>query len=389
MQKRIGLVLLILLLVISQAGCWDADEINELGFVLCVALDRSGNEYKVTTQIAKPETYSKTPSGGSQPKQQQPFWVISATGKTIFEAIRNLANISPRRIFWAHIKVIIIGEELARHNIHDVLDFFSRNPELRLRTLIAVTPGEAGKLLDIIPIMEKDPATDLERIIENRNLSGKGYRIMLKNFLEDYLEPNGNPVASRVILCKSEGTPVIKLNGAAVFRKNKMVGWLNEKETRGLLWVENEINNTLMVINCPYDNKPVTVELNSGKTSLKSRIQNGIPYYEINTQTTANVVEQECATNFIDPARLHKLEKTLASAINQDIQSTVIAVQNLGVDFLGLNEILHRQNTKEWKQLSGNWSEVLNQIKFDFSTKAEIPSVSVLAKPLAPAEKVR
>jgi spore germination protein KC len=139
-------MLLVLLLLPTLSGCWDAEEINELGFVLCVAIDKAGDGYEVTAQIAKAETYSKTPGGSSnQAANEKPFWVVSATGQTIFEAIRNMAAISPRRIFWAHIKVIIIGEDLARSDIHDLLDFFTRNPELRLRTLIAVTQGEAGR----------------------------------------------------------------------------------------------------------------------------------------------------------------------------------------------------------------------------------------------------
>lgn len=385
MQKGIISILLILFLPFSVAGCWDANEINELGFVLSVAVDKAGDSYKVTAQIAQPNSYSKTPSGGStQTGNAKPFWVISATGESIFQAIRNMAAIAPRRIFWAHIKVIIISEQLARSDIHDLLDFLTRNPELRLRTLLAVTPGEAGKLLEIVPLMEKDPATDLEMIIENRNLTGKGYRNMLKNFLEDYLDPNANPVVPRILISKSENNPVLELNGAAVFQNSKMAGWLDGKETRGLLWVKNETQSTIMVVNCPYDGQPITVEIKSGETSFQSSIENGIPYYQIKVKATGNLVEQGCTTDFTDPQALHELERTLASAIKSDIQSTLTAAQNLRVDFLGLEEVLHRQHKKEWMQLSENWSEVLPELIFQIDVKAKIPSLSVLAKPMAP-----
>ncbi|HEX3012265.1 MAG TPA: Ger(x)C family spore germination protein, partial [Syntrophomonadaceae bacterium] len=86
MQKRIVL-LLILFLLPNLSGCWDAEEINELGFVLSVAIDKAEDGYKVTAQIAKPETYSKTPSGsGGGSQKEKPFWLVSATGKSIFEA---------------------------------------------------------------------------------------------------------------------------------------------------------------------------------------------------------------------------------------------------------------------------------------------------------------
>jgi spore germination protein KC len=385
MRKRVVSILLILPLIFVLTGCWDANEINELGFVLSVAVDKADDGYKVTAQIAKPDTYSKTPTGSSTQKEK-PFWVVSSTGKTIFEAIRNMAAISPRRIFWAHIKVIIIGEELARSDITDLLDFFTRNPELRLRTLIAVTPGEAGKLLEIIPIMEKDLATYLEMIIENRNLTGKGYRIMLKNFLEKYLEPNGNPVASRIMLSKTIDNPVIELNGSAVFNKNKMVGWLDGTETRGLLWTEGKVRSTIMVINCPKDGKPVTIEVKHGKTSFKSSIENEVPYFKISVKASGNLVEQGCTTDFNDPPVLKELESVLESAIKDDIRSVLAATLKYKTDFIGLNDALHRQHKEDWQRLSKNWPEVLSKLKFSIDVKADIPSVSLMAKPLETAK---
>lgn len=382
MGKRIVSIFLVLVFLLSISGCWDAQEINELGFVLSVAIDKAGEGYKVTAQIAKPDTYSKTPSGGQE--KEKPFWLISATGKSIFEAIRNMAAISPRRIFWAHIKVIIIGEALAKSNIHDVLDFLTRNPELRLRTLIAVTPGDAGRLLEIVPMMKKDPASDLESVIEHKSLAGKGYRIMLKNFLEDYLDPYANPVASRIILSKNENKPVLELNGAAVFRDNKLAGWLNGQETKGLLWVKNEITGSIMVVNCPYDGRPITVEIKSGETSFQSSVENGIPHYQVKVKATCNLVEQGCATDFSDQKAVRKLEETLALAIKNDIQSTLTAAQDLRVDILGFNEVLHRQHKEEWLQLSKNWPEVFSESTFKIDVKTNIPSVSVLARPVNP-----
>jgi spore germination protein KC len=155
------------MIVLLQTGCWNAREINELAFVLSIGLDKTDDGFKVTAQIAKPATFSKSPTGGGTTEREKPFWVVSGTGKTIFEAIRSMASISPRRIFWAHIKVIIISERLAKESTLEILDFFSRNPELRLRTLVAVTPGEAVKLYEATPMMEKDPALHLEKIIKN------------------------------------------------------------------------------------------------------------------------------------------------------------------------------------------------------------------------------
>lgn len=265
-MRKMALIL-ILIFSLIQTGCWDAREIDELGFVLSIALDKTNNGFKVTAQIASPENYSKTGTGGSSQKSK-PFWIISSTGKTIFEAIRSMASISSRRIFWSHIKVIVISDQLGVKNTHEVFDFFSRNPELRLRTLVSVTPDEAGKIIQLVPVMEKDPATYLERIIENENLTGKSYKIKLKDFLEDYLDPNVGPVTSKLNIDILKSEPVVKTSGAYVFKNGGLYNTLNEKETRGLLWIKNKMKGSIMVVNCPYDNMPVTLEIKNTKSSI-------------------------------------------------------------------------------------------------------------------------
>ncbi|MDS1029812.1 Ger(x)C family spore germination protein [Bacillota bacterium LX-D] len=384
-MRIISLILLVLFLLFSLTGCWNAREINELAFVLSIALDKTNNGFKVTAQVAQPETYSKTPSGGTTSSgKEKPFWIISSTGKTIFEAVRNMAATAPRRILWSHIKVIIIGEKLARSNILEIFDFFSRNPELRLRTWIAVTPGEAGKILAVVPIMEKDPSQNIEKIIDKTNLTGKAYGIMLKNFLEDYLDPYVNPAASRIVLTTEESKPVVKLEGASIFGENKLVGWLDGNKTRGLLWIKNKISGSVRVVNCPYDGLPVTLEIKKGKTNIQSYIDNGQPYFIIKVSASADLTEKSCLTEFTNPKALQSLEKALALAIHNDIQSTVTAAQDFNVDFLDFSSTLHRQHKNEWPQLSANWPQLFKNAEVAIEVKAEIPRVSLLAKSVSP-----
>lgn len=386
-MKRLIAAFLVLILVLPLTGCWNAREINELAFVLSIGLDKSDNGYKVTAQIAKPETYSKTTTGGtSGMEKEKPFWLVSSTGKTIFEAVRNMASVSSRRIFWSHIKVIILGEDLARSNIREIFDYFSRNPELRFRTWIAVAPGEAGKILEVVPIMEKDPSQNIEKLMEKVNLTGKSSNIMLKDFLQDYLNPYLNPVATRIILTELDSKPVVKLEGAAAFGDNNLVGWLNEQEARGFLWIKNNVNSSIRVVNCPFDNIPATLEIKTGKTKITSTVVDGIPNYTINAEATAKLTEKGCITEFTDPENLHALEKALAATISDDIAATVTAAQRMNTDILDFSGVLHRQHKKEWDSLSKDWSKLYPKVKVKIEVKASIPEVSLLAKSLVPVK---
>lgn len=381
----------LLLLFLLQTGCWNAREINELAFVMGIGLDKAeGGGVKVTVQMAKPSTFSKTPTGGGGQEKEKPFWIASATGKTIFEAIRDMATFSSRRIFWAHNKVIIIGEDLARTDISEILDFFSRNPELRLRTWIAVTPGDAGKLLETGPSMEQVTAASLEKIFDQRVWTGKSPGGMLKDFLEDYLSPGTFPVASKIAVVQGPSRPTTRLAGGAVFKENKLAGWLDEQETRGLLWLKDKMGSALMVVPCPEDGRPLSIEITGAEIKYQSKLNGEQLQLTVMVKTMGNLTEQSCKTDFYKLKNLHKLENAFAAAVSADIQATITAAQkDFGLDFPGLNRAIHRQQDKDWDRLSKQWPRLFKTMKISVRVEADIPRVALFARPLEPMKGPR
>lgn len=373
--------MLILVFLPLQAGCWNAREIDELAFVLGIALDR-GQEggVKVTVLIANPSAATRTPTGGGE--QAKPFNVASAEGKTFFEAIRNMATFSSRRIFWAHNKVIVISEELARSDISEILDFFSRNPELRLRTWVAVTPGAAGKLFEVPSEMEKDPATAIENIIAQRVWTGKGYGVMLKDFLEDYLSANTYPVASRISV---DNQGVSQLSGAAVFNENKLAGWLDGQETRGLLWLKGDLHSGIVVIPCPLDRQPLSVEVVHSEVKFMPHFRNDRPQLAVMVHVTGNLSEQACKTDFTDMENLRALKTVLSSAVKDDINAAVTAAQKqFKLDFPGFNRPFHLKHDRKWRHIVKDWPELFPDMEVMVHVKADIPRESLFAIPLKP-----
>ncbi len=379
---------LTLILIFTSAvfltGCWNAREINELAFVMGIAVDEAkDNKVKVTVQMAKPSTFSKSPTGGSGGDKEKLFWVATAEGKTLFEAIRNMATFSSRRIFWSHNKVILIGEKLARRDISNILDFFTRNSELRLRTWVVVVPGEAGQLLEKGPNMEEDPATSMEKVIAGRALTGKSYATMLKDFTDDYLSPATYPVTGKLTVAKGQSQPAIKLEGAAVFEKNKLAGWLDEQETRGYLWLKNTIGNPVLVVPCPSGGEPMSIEVTMSKVDFKSHFKGQQPYLTIMVKTSGNLGEQKCNIDFTKPEKRREIEKALETTISKDIQSAVKAAQqDFGLDYPGFNHIFHRQQNQKWYEIGHRWPQMFKEMEVSIQVEAKLPRVTLFAKPL-------
>ena len=109
-------ILLLVCLLLSLSGCWSRREIETLGFVMAMGIDKAQEEGKLqlTMLVAKPFALG---GGEKSNPQEAAVWIFSSTGDTVFEAIRNGNSQSPRRLFFAHNRWVLFGEELAREGI--------------------------------------------------------------------------------------------------------------------------------------------------------------------------------------------------------------------------------------------------------------------------------
>lgn len=132
--------MLLLSLAWSVSGCWNSREIETLGFVMAVGIDKAQEEGKVqlTLLVAKPFALG---GGEKGTPQESPVWIFSSTGDTVFDAIRNGNSQSPRRLFFAHNRWIVFGEDFAIEGILPALDLWSRDGETRRTTQVAVAKG--------------------------------------------------------------------------------------------------------------------------------------------------------------------------------------------------------------------------------------------------------
>lgn len=114
MIRKIAVLLLLLLLTGLLGGCWNRREITEIAIVLGAGVDwTKDGKIRLTVQIARPGAFYGGGEGGAGGREPT-SWVVSAEGKTVAEAERNLARKVPRDIYWGHCIVLVFGEELAK-----------------------------------------------------------------------------------------------------------------------------------------------------------------------------------------------------------------------------------------------------------------------------------
>ncbi|UUZ86249.1 hypothetical protein LJK88_24275 [Paenibacillus sp. P26] len=74
MGKRRAMLVMTVLSCLILPGCWDRRELNEIGLVTALGIDKAGDQYELTAQFVNPgEIASKEGGGGEADGHRQPF----------------------------------------------------------------------------------------------------------------------------------------------------------------------------------------------------------------------------------------------------------------------------------------------------------------------------
>lgn len=396
MKKTVAAVLLVLNISLLT-GCWGMREINELGLVMAVGIDREAgsSDYIMTVQIANPSSSAGEKSEGTSKR----VWIGTARGKTLFEAARALSQISSKRIMWAHNNIIIIGEALAKDGILPVIDFFSHNPELRMKTFVVVARGDAKQYLASTSGLEDITGLGLREMYRYQLLAAKSVQSSLLRINRSYFSDDRQMVIAGVSFRQEVVKPgtdsgaheatVIVLGGAAVFKDDKMVGWLSPDETRGLAWLRNENASTIVTVTVPgYGDKGVSVETDKVKAKIATEVIDGIPAVTVSLTGHGRVVEEDVATNLSIGEFKDVIKKAVDEEIEAEFRLALAKVQkDYKTDILNFGASVHAQHKNEWNQIKDRWSDLFPDVPVTIVVNIKIESSTTHQQPLKEMRK--
>lgn len=245
--KRWIILILLLLIPLFTEGCWNRRELNKLGIVSAIGIDL-GEDQKIryTVQIVKTSALKSSPEGSSGGNKA--YYVLTSSGDTVFDAVRNLVTQSGRKLYYPHNSVIVLGGDIARTGIKPVLDLFCRDQEMRLLTWLVVTNGKAEDIVKAESPIETVAAHHLDTMLKDFGVTSKAVAVHLLDFENVMSDESLQLVMGRVELDDSKDKNMV-FKGAGVFRKDQLIGWLDPLSTRGYLWVQDKVKSG--IINIP------------------------------------------------------------------------------------------------------------------------------------------
>jgi spore germination protein KC len=353
-------------------ACWDSRELDELALITAIGVDKINDQYVVTTQVVNPTTLATQQGGG----EQSPIVTYKTRGKSIGEALQKRTTLSDRQNYTSQLKVLIFGEQLARDGIKDVLDFFSRNRGTEPIFYICIAKGNtAQNILEVMTPLTQSPADLIFSSIKTQ-VQTKG--AVIGNMIDDFVSNLSNEgeeaklTGIEILGSKEKGdennskkiapNTYLKINTIGIFKQDKLVGWLNERESIGLNFILNNIDRTHFKIPCPNrPNKTIMLEVLHARTKVKSVMQQNHPVINIKINAQTNINEIQCEDIQInDPATIQKLNELAQKELAKIIKSTIAAAQKkYKTDVLEFGRTIYRQNHNYWEKHKQQWEQQL------------------------------
>ncbi|CAM4485501.1 Ger(x)C family spore germination protein [Paenibacillus endophyticus] len=381
----------LLFTVLITSGCWDRTEINDLAFILGAAFDLSDEgEYLLSLQIAIPSS-SQGGTGGGGSGQQDKFFVLSATGKNANEAFHKIQNKSSRRLFTAHRSVIFIGESLGRHGIDDVLDVFSHDPRQRLKTYIMIVKGGRGQdvLLTKYPF-EQVPT----EAVKEMEISGSGLAVTLRDFFIAASSDGISPVMgviepeSASEVTKGNKNKIFNLTGTAVFKDLKLIGFLDDAETSGLMWATNRMRLGRINAALPDRGGTVGIVLSHAERKITSEVSGDKIKVNLQLHGQGSFVENNTRLDISRPQNLLLVQHALEKSLELQIRKALTKIQKrYKVDSTGFGQEIHRNKPKAWKALKDQWDSKYPMVDISIDVRLSINGAGMAGPPLQLKDK--
>lgn len=379
---KAGVLLLAMLIL---AGCWDRREINDVAFVVASALDWEDGQYRTTVQLPLPGQMGGVGSegGGGGTSGNKAWYVESAKKDSI--RLANLVNQTrlSRELYFSHQRVILFGEEMLRHGISSVLDLYARVPQHRLNVKIVATRGPAHRVLTINTPLEKTPAEMVREMVIHTMKNPPDLLTVANKLLTDGVDvvlP-----AYRVATFKNDNgknMEAVELFGLAVFKDDKLAGFIQRDEITELLWLINAANNPPISVKLGDEKDGmVTIIFNQTSTRIRPIVNGDEIKMEVSVKGKGSVLEDDTRFDLVEDGRIEELKQRASEELKTRIERLLEKLQHeYQSDPVGFGLILYREKPRVWHRLE-NWSEVYPRVQMDVKVNLHIENTGPILHP--------
>lgn len=361
--------ILLLVTIISSlmftCSCWNYSDLEKRSLVSGFAIDKTpSGEYLVTVEVIDFEIT------GIDAKQTGKN--IEIQGKTLFEAIRNVINVTGYKLYWAHANIVVISQEVAKEGLADTLDFISRDAEVREEMYVIISREKTAKeILEQQMLLSQTSANNIEKILDTKNRDLNSPTIQAYQLIAILEDEGISPCLPAIRLTEIEKKRTAELYGAAVFKADKLIGYLNPEETNIFLFITDRVGKGILTFKEGDSN--ITLEVYKASTKIKPVICHNKLKMKIDIKIEASVGELDTSKDLISTKNLYKLENQAEEHLRNETGELIKKVKkDFSSDIFGFGKYVKAYLPTVWRDSQNKKADLFSQIEPEIKVNVTI-----------------
>lgn len=378
--------LVVVLLAVSTAGCWDYTELSDVFFVVGMAVDKGTPpyKYKLTVECIVPGEYDKTTGGRTAPSQ-----LYSMQGNTIADLSRKMNIGLGRELIYSHMQLLAIGESIVKEGELQFFDYLERGRETRDNFNVVVVRGKKAE--DVLKITNPTEKYATGKLSKQLNTAvrewGSDPDIRLSDLMNSSIGPGkgavvvavsvaGNPKGSKGNLESAVPESNAFISGLAVLQDKKLLGYMDVKDTRSYLWLKGGLRNTSVTASLGGD-MDFTIRIIKSKTEVKAFHEGDTPRFHV-TIRMDSFLEMTESPDALTTMELDNYARHAEKTIEGDIRQTLKKAQEIyKTDIFGFGSHMYRQQPKYFKPIREEWNTYFAKAEVNVETHVRIKRVGL------------
>lgn len=422
MRKRAAIFVLGLMLT-AMTGCWDASSPEHIAWVAALGVDEGpGNNFIFTFQTIVPRAVASTSggtSGGSAGgREGHSFVVYSLEAPDVISALVMSDAFVARRVNLLHAKALVLGEGVVKQGLGRLLAPAIRYREFRRTLQVLVSKGTARDFLRLSrPKLENDPALWYEVMLAWQQETNLVATTRIHDFVLAMEQPGLGAraalVAPRPDIARGEerlpeseagryGSPTdvtagqasrlgelpVEFLGTAVFKGDRLVGYLTGQETRAIAAMRGELTRrTGLAVPDPRNpsNQVVVLLQNQSEPVLQVQRTGNRVHVEFRVRMEGDLGSIPSRTDYTKPESLAELEESTEKYL-EGVQTNLLrtSLHEWGIDLFKLGDRLRPTfpTTQEWRAF--DWGRHINKATFRVDVVFQIRRHGLQEEPVLP-----
>jgi spore germination protein KC len=294
----------------------------------------------------------------------------------------NLQQQISGRLFFGHLRVVAISEDVAKQGLQNVNDYFRRNSEIRRMAWMMITKGDAEAFMKAAPKLDRVPTLYLMSTMDSAVKLGKFPNDFVGNFWSNSSKKGEEGFLPYVELMKSQN---VELKGLAYFRGSKMVGATQPLEIGAYMGIKG-INPAGYrgIISFDGGKNIVTLYATSRHSKIDVQIKNDLPHITVNIFNELNIEEKFSEKFLINHHDvLKRIEQEDAEKATFLHENLIKQTQEKGADIFGFGEYVRAKQPRFWNehvQTKEGWQEMYKNVPIEVKLKIKIRRIGMKAK---------